>query len=144
MTKFNKGIIYASLGSFWWGVIGVLYFKFISYVNPFEVVSHRVIWTVFSLFITIFISGKIKFFFLMLHFMIKNYITIFFSGLLIFINWAVWIYAISINQLVEASFGYYIFPILSVFFEIFFLKNLNFRKNFNFNNFYSIIYMMFF
>ena len=128
MTKFNKGIIYASLGSFWWGVIGVLYFKFISYVNPFEVVSHRVLWTVFSLLITILISGKLKLLIATFEDK-KKIILLFFSGLLIFINWSVWIYAISINQLVEASFGYYIFPILSVFFGNIFLKEvLNFRK----------------
>tara|TARA_B100002051_G_scaffold181893_1_gene172254 strand:+ start:84 stop:956 length:873 start_codon:yes stop_codon:yes gene_type:complete len=145
MGEFNKGIIYASLGSFWWGVIGVLYFKFISYVNPFEVVSHRVIWTVVSLFITIFISGKIKI--LISTFKDKKkVILLFFSGLLIFTNWAVWIYAISINQLVEASFGYYIFPILSVFFGNIFLKeNLNFKKKISiFIIFIAIIYMMFF
>ena len=145
MTKFNKGIIYASLGSFWWGVIGVLYFKYISYVNPFEVVSHRVLWTVFSLLITILISGKLKL--LLATFEDKKkIILLFFSGLLIFINWSVWIYAISINQLVEASFGYYIFPILSVFFGNIFLKEvLNFRKKLSILIiFLSIIYMMFF
>jgi chloramphenicol-sensitive protein RarD len=145
MGEFNKGIIYASLGSFWWGVIGVLYFKFISYVNPFEVVSHRVIWTVVSLLITIFISGKIKI--LISTFKDKKKVTfLFFSGLLIFINWAVWIYAISINQLVEASFGYYIFPILSVFFGNIFLKeNLNLKKKISILIiFIAIIYMMFF
>ena len=93
--------------SFWWGVIGVLYFKFISYVNPLEIVSHRVIWTVVSLFIYNILSGKIK----LLNTLLdkKKIILLFFSGLLIFTNWAVWIYAISINKLVEASFGYYIF-----------------------------------
>ena len=145
MTKFNKGIIYASLGSFWWGVIGVLYFKFISYVNPFEVVSHRVLWTVFSLLITILISGKLKLLIATFEDK-KKIILLFFSGLLIFINWSVWIYAISINQLVEASFGYYIFPILSVFFGNIFLKEvLNFRKKLSILIiFLSIIYMMFF
>ena len=145
MGEFNKGIIYASLGSFWWGVIGVLYFKFISYVNPFEVVSHRVIWTFVSLLITIYISGKIKI--LISTFKDKKKVTLlFFSGLLIFINWAVWIYAISINQLVEASFGYYIFPILSVFFGNIFLKeNLNLKKKISILIiFIAIIYMMFF
>ena len=145
MGEFNKGIIYASLGSFWWGVIGVLYFKFISYVNPFEVVSHRVIWTFVSLLITIFISGKIKI--LISTFKDKKKVTLlFFSGLLIFTNWAVWIYAISINQLVEASFGYYIFPILSVFFGNIFLKeNLNLKKKISILIiFIAIIYMMFF
>ena len=36
-NKFNKGIILTALGSFWWGVIGVIYFKFISYTGSIEV-----------------------------------------------------------------------------------------------------------
>ena len=44
------------------------------------------------------------------------------SGFLIFTNWAVWIYAISSNRIIDASFGYFIMPILSVFFGIIFLK----------------------
>ena len=145
MQEFNRGIIYASLGSFWWGVIGVLYFKFISYIDPLEVVSHRVIWTVVSLLIMIFVLGKTR---LLLDTFKdkKKIILLFFSGIFIFINWSVWIYAISINQLVEASFGYYIFPILSVFFGNVFLKeHLNFKKKLSILIiFISIIYMMFF
>ena len=145
MTSFNKGIVYASFGSFWWGVLGVLYFKFISYVNPLEVVSHRVLWTVISLLFTIVISGR---FYLVLNTFKykKKVLLLILSGLLIYINWSVWIYAISINKLVEASFGYYIFPILSVFFGNIFLKeDLNFKKKLSiFLIFTSIIYMMFF
>ena len=145
MGEFNKGIIYASLGSFWWGVIGVLYFKFISNVNPLEVVSHRVLWTVISLLFTIILSGRISLVLNIFKYK-KKILLLFFSGLLIFINWSVWIYAISVNQLVEASFGYYIFPILSVFFGNIFLKEvLNLKKKISiFIIFISIIYMMMF
>ena len=145
MGEFNKGIIYASLGSFWWGVIGVLYFKFISHVNPLEVVSHRVLWTVVSLLFTIILSGRILLVLNVFKYK-KKILLLFFSGLLIFINWSVWIYAISVNQLVEASFGYYIFPIISVFFGNIFLKEvLNLKKKISiFIIFISIVYMMMF
>ena len=145
MGEFNKGIIFASLGSFWWGVIGVLYFKFISHIDPSEVVSHRVLWTVVILLFTIIISRRFS---LVLDVFKdkKKTLLLLFSGLLIFINWSVWIYAISVNQLVEASFGYYIFPILSVYFGNIFLNEvLNFKKKISiFIIFISIIYMMFF
>ena len=63
---------------------------------------------------------------------IKNYkilITLFFSGFLIFINWAVWIYAVANNQIIDASFGYFIMPILSVFLgNIFFKEILNIKR----------------
>ena len=47
---------------------------------------------------------------------------LFFSGLLIFSNWAVWIYAITTNRIIDASFGYFVMPIISVFLGYFFLK----------------------
>ena len=49
--------------------------------------------------------------------------------MLIFINWAVWIYAISNNQIIDASFGYFIMPILSVFLGyIFFNEKINLKR----------------
>ena len=44
------------------------------------------------------------------------------TGILIFTNWSTWIYAVVTNRLIDASFGYYIMPILSVFFGILFLN----------------------
>jgi chloramphenicol-sensitive protein RarD len=125
---FNKGVILTALGSFWWGVIGVFYFKYISYVGHIEVVIHRTVWTTLTLLITTFYFSKWNIFFNI----IKDYkklLTLFFSGLLIFVNWAVWIYAISNNQIIDASFGYFIMPILSVFLGfIFFKEKLNTKR----------------
>ena len=59
----------------------------------------------------------------------KNIITLFFSGILIFLNWAIWIFAISNNQIIDASFGYFIMPIISVLLGYIFFKeklNINF------------------
>ncbi len=145
MTNFNKGIVYTFIGSFWWGVIGVLYFKYISNVNPLEVVSHRVLWTIFFLFIYIIYKSRLNLI-LKIFKDKKKIILLFFSGILIFINWSTWIYALTIDQLVEASFGYYIFPILSVFLgNIFLGEKLNNKKKVSiFIIIISLIYMMYF
>ena len=145
MNEFNKGIISTFLGSFWWGVIGVIYFKYVSIVNPLEVVSHRVIWTIFFLFFFIYLNKRLELILLIFKDIKKTFI-LFMSGLMIFINWATWIYALTIDQLVEASFGYYIFPILSVFLASIFLKErLNFKKKLSiFTIIISVIYMMLF
>ena len=42
--------------------------------------------------------------------------------MLISINWFTWLYAVKSNNLLDGALGYYIFPILSVFFGIIFLK----------------------
>jgi chloramphenicol-sensitive protein RarD len=126
--NFNRGIALTAFGSFWWGVIGVIYFEYISFVGHIEVVVHRCIWTALILVITTFYYSKWDVFYKS----IKDYkilITLFFSGLLIFINWAIWIYAVSNNQIIDASFGYFIMPILSVFLgNIFFNEKLNKKR----------------
>ena len=134
---FNKGLLLAGFGSFWWGFIGVLYFKYIAYIGHVELVVHRCLWTTFTLIISTFFFSKWDIFFNI----IKNkkyLIYLFFSGLLIFINWAVWIYAIATDRIIDASFGYFMMPILSVLLGyIFFKEKLNKKRIF------SIILVMF-
>ena len=126
--KFNKGIILTALGSFWWGVIGVIYFKYISYTGSIEVVIHRCVWTSVVLIITTYYFSKWNIFFEILY-DFKKVILLFFSSLLIFINWATWIYAVGTERIIDASFGYFIMPILSVFFGyIFYGEKINRRR----------------
>jgi chloramphenicol-sensitive protein RarD len=135
-NDFHKGITLTALGSFWWGVIGVIYFEYISFVGHIEVVLHRCIWTTLFLLITTSFFSKWKIFFAT----VKNskiLITLFFSGFLIFINWAVWIYAVANNQIIDASFGYFIMPILSVL-----LGNLFFKEILNIKRKISIILVL--
>ena len=122
---FNKGILLTAFGSFWWGVFGVIYFKYISFVGHIEVVIHRTVWTTLTLVLTTSFFSKWNIFFSIIN-NFKVLFVLFLSGLLIFINWAVWIYAVSNNQIIDASFGYFIMPILSVFLGyIFFKEKLN-------------------
>ena len=126
--KFNKGIILTALGSFWWGIIGVIYFKYISYTGSIEVVIHRCVWTSVVLIITTYYFSKWSIFFEILY-DFKKVILLFFSSLLIFINWATWIYAVGTERIIDASFGYFIMPILSVFFGyIFYGEKINRRR----------------
>jgi len=120
-NKFNKGIFLAGLGSFWWGFFGVIYFKYISFAGHIEVVIHRSVWTTVTLLITTLLFSKWETFFKLIKNK-KKIIVLLFSGFLIFTNWAVWIYAVSSNRIIDASFGYFIMPILSVFLGFFFLK----------------------
>jgi chloramphenicol-sensitive protein RarD len=129
--EFNKGLLLAGFGSFWWGFLGVLYFKYITFIGHMELVVHRCLWTTFTLIITTFLFSKWHVFFIIIQ--NKKYlIYLFFSGLLIFINWAVWIYAIATNRIIDASFGYFMMPILSVMLGyIFFKEKLNKKRIFS-------------
>ena len=129
--EFNKGLFLTSLGSFWWGFIGVIYFKYLEFIGYIEIVIHRCVWTAITLIITTFFLSKWNVFFSIISNK-KNLIGLFISGFLIFVNWAVWIYAIATERIIDASFGYFIMPILSVFLGyIFFQEKLNSKRIFS-------------
>ena len=126
--NFNKGLTLTALGSFWWGVTGVIYFKNISFAGPIEVVIHRCIWTSVVLIITTFYFSKWNIFFEIIKDK-KKILWLFFSGLLIFINWSTWIYAVGTEKIIDASFGYFIMPILSIFLGyIFYNEKINKKR----------------
>tara|TARA_Y100001970_G_scaffold88885_1_gene112195 strand:- start:10387 stop:11265 length:879 start_codon:yes stop_codon:yes gene_type:complete len=125
ISNFTKGLISTSTGSFFWGFLGTIYFQYISFIGFFEVVVHRSIWTLFILIITTTLLNKWKVFknvFLNK----KKIFILFITGLLILGNWTLWIYAVSSDKIIDSSFGYFIFPIISVFLGfIFFDEKLN-------------------
>ena len=126
--NFNKGIALTALGSFWWGVIGVIYFNYISFTGAIEVVIHRCVWTSVVLIMSTIYFSKWDIFFNIITNK-KKLIWLFFSSLLIFINWATWIYAVSTERIIDASFGYFIMPILSIFLGyIFYNEKINKRR----------------
>jgi len=128
IKKFNKGIFYSSSGSFFWGFLGTYYFQYITLVGAFEVVVHRCIWTTLILLLTTSIFKKWNIFKKVVSNK-KKFIILFITSILIFGNWSVWIYAVSINKIIDASIGYFIFPIISVFFGfIFFKEKLNKKR----------------
>ena len=128
ITNFNKGIIASSSGSLWWGFLGTYYFQYITFVGTLEVVVHRCIWTTLILLITTTLFNKWH----LLKKIIsdkKKLLILSITSLLIFGNWTVWIYAVATNKIIDASFGYFIFPIISVFFGfLFFNERLNKKR----------------
>ncbi len=123
-----SGIFYAAFASLWWGVLGTIYFKFVSFATPIELTVHRTIWTAILLLITTGIFSKWSEFKKIIKNK-KNILFLFISGILVSINWTTWLYAVSINKLLDSSLGYYIYPIISVFLGKLFLKEkLNFNQ----------------
>ena len=129
--KIHNGICYATIGSLWWGILGTYFFQYISYVGAIEVVIHRSFWTFIILFITTLYLKKWVIFKKII-FNKKNLLILSLSSFLIFANWATWIYAVSTDRIIDASYGYFIFPIINVFFGfLFFNEKLNKRRIFS-------------
>ena len=128
---FNKGLILTSLGSFWWGFIGVIYFEYVAFIGHVELVVHRCLWTAVMLVLTTLFLKKWKLFLKSISNK-RNLFFLFISGSLIFVNWAIWIYAVATERIIDASFGYFIMPIISVLLGyIFFKEKLNKKRIFS-------------
>ena len=137
-----KGISFTVGASIWWGVIGVIYFKFVSFASPIELTIHRTIWTALLLLITTTYYSKWSEF----NNVIKrkiNILILLITGLLVSLNWFTWLYAVKTNNLLDSALGYYIFPILSVFLGIIFL-NEKYNRNKIISVFLVILALLYF
>nr|WP_306671455.1 EamA family transporter RarD [Endozoicomonas sp. ONNA2] len=102
-----------------WGLIPI-YFKILEQVPPLEVLAHRVFWS--SLLLVCFLSFRHK---------LKGVLEIIqsprilgwlvLSSLLIAGNWLCFIWGVTNDRILETSLGYYINPLISVFFGYCFL-----------------------
>ena len=116
-----SGVFYSCFASLWWGVIGTIFFKFVSFASFIELTVHRTIWTAVLLVLSTSLLRKWPEFIKIIK-KRKNQFLLFLSGLLVSINWGTWLYAVSVNRLLDSSLGYYIYPIISVFLGRIFLK----------------------
>ena len=118
--KEKIGYFYA-IGAFtFWGLVPI-YFKMVSNIPALEVLANRVIWSVVFLAFLLIITKQHRY----LKNIFKNFKELkmlLLSSALVTTNWLIFIIAINTNQLVEASFGYFINPLVSVLLAYIFLK----------------------
>ena len=103
-----------------WGLSPLFYHK-LSHVDPLMIMAYRVIWAMFFLALFLAFTGKL----IGTLSLVKNYRVFFLlvcASLMIGINQFGFIYSISVKQVIQASFAYYIFPLIAVCFGYIFLK----------------------
>lgn len=114
------GLAYGLGAYLWWGFIP-LYFKLVAHLPPLAVLGHRVLWSfVFLAVLIAFTSAWGE-----LGATLRDRRTLIMLGIstvLLAINWGIFIYAVSAKQVIQASLGYFINPLVSVALGIVFLK----------------------
>lgn len=114
------GLIYGLSAFVIWGFLVVFYKQF-SEVSPYEIVAHRVIWSVVALFAVLTamrrLGGAIK---ILLNRRISAWL--FVSGWLVSSSWFIFVYAVDMGLVVEASLGNFICPLISIALGFFVLK----------------------
>ncbi|PTQ08124.1 EamA family transporter RarD [Vibrio splendidus] len=115
----RQGILLAVAAYTMWG-IAPIYFKSLSEVSPFEILSHRVVWSFFLLAFLLHMSrgwrkvrdtltSKPKMLYLVA------------TSILVGANWLIFIWAVNSNHMLDASLGYYINPLINVLLGMLFL-----------------------
>ena len=112
-----KYLFYLILGTVIWGLSPIFYHT-LSSVSSIEIVAHRSFWSALFLIVYLYLfSGFGRDIF---HKGIKEIWLLLLSGILIAINWYGFIYAVNSGNALQASLGYYIFPLVAVFLGIVF------------------------
>jgi len=118
-SKPGIGVAYGLAAFVTWGLVPI-YFKAVASVPPIEVLAHRIIWSVALLIMIIQFSGRwpgvrkslqLK----------QSRLILGATTMLIACNWLVFIWAVATNKVLQASLGYFINPLVSVFLGMVFL-----------------------
>lgn len=114
-----KGYILAIISYMIWGILP-LYWKQLQACTPMEILANRIIGSfIFLSFIVWFAKKKGFFDYLKIK---KTRYALIMTGILLTLNWFVFIVAVNSNQVVQASLGYYINPLISVLLGMIVLK----------------------
>ncbi|PIP00930.1 protein RarD [Pleomorphomonas carboxyditropha] len=107
-----RGFAFAFLAYLLWGFLP-FYMKAVAHISPYEVVAHRVLWSVpitaailaaqggFSSFLGVFRQPRM---------LVMGFLT----ASLISVNWAIYVWAIGSGRALESALGYFINPLVNV------------------------------
>lgn len=115
---------FAALGAYLiWGFLP-LYFKLMGHISPELMLAHRIVWSLPTGLILLAFAGQLPALKAAIRW--KTLLWLGLSSLLIALNWLVYIWAVGQDRVLEASFGYYINPLVNVAIgALFFAESLN-------------------
>ena len=121
----TAGLIYGVLAYLCWALIPI-FFRLTRQMPPLLVLGHRIIWS--FLFFVILIALERRMGDLLSAARSKRILlALLVSALLVATNWGTFIYAVSINQVVQSALGYFMCPLINVALGVIALKE-RFRR----------------
>jgi chloramphenicol-sensitive protein RarD len=119
--KLDRAGVIAALAAFmFWGLVPI-YYKGLQAVGAWEVLAHRVIWSVPILLLFLVIRDGRKIW-KKLRLPLKSIAWLVLSGLTISVNWLVFVWAIANDHVLDTSLGFFGTPLINVLFGYLFLK----------------------
>jgi chloramphenicol-sensitive protein RarD len=114
------GLFYGLAAYSLWGLFP-LYWKRLDMVPATQILAHRIVWAFIFTLALCFILGRKKDLAELFH-SPKRLASTFAAGLLISLNWGVYIWAVNQSRIIETSLGYYLNPLLSAAMGAFVLR----------------------
>jgi len=128
MDESTKGTISAITAFFLWGIFPI-YWKALQYVSSTQILAHRVVWSLAVVLVLLSIQRRwneaksvISFYPNVSIFLVTSFLL---GG-----NWLIYIWAVNSNQIVEASLGYFINPLVNICLGVVFLRERLYRSQF--------------
>lgn len=108
----RRGIIYGVLAYGWWGLMPI-FFRALEPASPLEILAQRILWA--AVLCALIIAGQRDFDSILR--IIRQPRSVFLLTLAAYVlglNWGTYIYAVDIGNVLEASLGYFINPLMMV------------------------------
>ncbi len=116
MSEARKGVLAMVLACTVWGLSG-LYYKAIAHVPAPEVLAHRTLWSLVFFVVVLTVQGRLR----LLPGLVasRSVAMVAAAAVMISANWFLFIWSIQTGHAIEASLGYYIFPLVAVMIGLF-------------------------
>lgn len=111
MTQAGQGVLAMMAACTIWG-LSPLYYKLLAHVAPTEVLAHRTVWSAVFFVGVLLLQGRLA--------QTKPLLigrqmgAVLLAALMISVNWFLFIFSVQADRALEASLGYYIFPLVAV------------------------------
>ena len=118
-SRIDTGVLYAASAFIIWGVIPI-YWKFLAHVGAVEIVMHRIVWTLVFALAALGAWERLPRLYTALT-TPRSLAALTASAVMIAINWGIFIWAVTVDRIIETSLGYYINPLVNIVLGVAFL-----------------------
>ena len=125
MDESTRGTISTVTAFFLWGIFPI-YWKALQHVSSTQILAHRIVWSLLFVLFLLSIQRRWRGVKTVLSFY-RHVLTFVVTAYLLGANWLTYIWAINTNQVVEASLGYFVNPLVNVFLGMVFLRERLYR-----------------